>query len=131
MTLNRRTIFLGAALFSILVAAAAQAGDRVPFQAAAFRDAQEAGRPILVHIAATWCETCHAQEQVLNTLGKAPALGKLTTFVVDYDTQKDVMREFKASSRSTLIAFKGKTELGRLVGDTKKASIQALVQKVL
>ena len=50
---------------------------------------------------------------------------------IDFDTQKDVMRSFGATSRSTLIAFKGKTEVGRLVGDTKIAKIKALMAKGL
>ena len=33
--------------------------------------------------------------------------------------------------QSTLIAFKGKTETGRSVGDTKAASIEALINTTL
>ena len=41
------------------------------------------------------------------------------------------MRSFGAQSRSTLIVFKGKKEVGRLVGDTKETSIKALMAKAL
>jgi hypothetical protein len=44
---------------------------------------------------------------------------------------KPVVREFGAQMQSTLIVFKGATEQGRSVGDTKPASIAALLDKSL
>jgi len=38
---------------------------------------------------------------------------------------------FRAQSQSTLIAFRGKTETGRSVGDTGPSSIAALVKSTL
>lgn len=50
---------------------------------------------------------------------------------VDFDSQKDAVRSLKAQSQSTLIVFKGTTEVGRSVGDTNAASIEALLSKAL
>jgi thioredoxin 1 len=51
-------------------------------------------------------------------------------FRVNYDKQKDVMRQlFKARDRSTLIMFKGSKETGRLFGETDAKEIQALLDK--
>ena len=50
-------------------------------------------------------------------------------YTVDFDSQKDVMRTFSASERSTLIVFQGQKEVGRLVGDTSEAAIRALLEK--
>jgi len=50
---------------------------------------------------------------------------------VDFDTEKTVQAALKVTSRSTLIAFKGETELGRSVGDTNPDSIAALLAKPL
>ena len=52
-------------------------------------------------------------------------------FKVDFDTQKDDVRAFKATSQSTLIAFKGDAETARSVGDTNPASIATLVKSAL
>ncbi|CCE02732.1 putative Thioredoxin (H-type,TRX-H) (fragment) [Bradyrhizobium sp. STM 3809] len=41
------------------------------------------------------------------------------------------MKGFGAQMQSTLIVFKGTTETGRSVGDTKEASISALLDKSL
>ena len=129
MNIHRRSFIVGAAIASL--STYALAGDRIPYEAASFQAAQEAGKPIIVHIFATWCETCQAQAKVLNALQKEADFAAVTIFVVDYDAQKDVMRGFNATSRSTLIAFKGKAELGRLVGDTSSKSIRALLQKTV
>jgi thioredoxin 1 len=52
-------------------------------------------------------------------------------FVVDFDSQKDVVNFFGAQMQSTLIAFKGEHETGRSVGDTERSSIAALLNKTL
>ena len=104
----------------------------IPFFAKVdFEAAQNAGKSILLHIAAPWCETCQAQRAVFDKLEKDPTFNDYTIITIDFDTQKDVMRGFKANSRSTLIAFKGKTEVGRLVANTKMAAIKSLMTKGL
>jgi hypothetical protein len=52
-------------------------------------------------------------------------------FAVDFDSQKPVVRQFRAQSQSTLIAFRGKAETARSVGDTNPGSIAALVQSTV
>jgi hypothetical protein len=49
----------------------------------------------------------------------------------DFDSQKDLVQRFGAQKQSTLIAFKGDKEQGRSVGDSKRDSIAALLNKVL
>lgn len=134
--MKRRTFLNSLALAAIAfptVAAHAftNAFTKTAFDKTAFASAQAAGGPVLIHIFATWCETCAAQRAVLKKLESDPAFKAYTVFNVDFDAEKAVMRNFNAQSRSTLIVFKGKTEVGRLVGDTKEASIKALLKKAL
>lgn len=130
--MNRRhaLFFLASAAFA-LSPVPVQAKTDTAFEQNAFDAAQAADKPILLHVFATWCETCHAQRAVLDKLETDAAFGNYVVLAIDFDTQKDVMRSFGATSRSTLIAFKGKTEVGRLVGDTKLAKIKALMAKGL
>ena len=125
-------------LFLIVVAAAALASalpaaaeDWKPFDAAAFAEAQKAGKPILIDVFATWCPTCRAQNPILVQLTRDPKYKDMAVFKVDFDTQKDALRAFNAQSQSTLIVFNGETEKGRSVGDTDKESIAALLDKAL
>jgi len=107
------------------------ANTAVPFSAEAFKAAQAAGSPILVEIHADWCPTCKAQSPILDRLTAEPKFKDLKIFRVDFDAMKPVVKEFGAQMQSTLIVFKGATEQGRSVGDTKEASIAALLDKSL
>ena len=89
------------------------------------------GSPILVAIHASWCPTCKAQKPILSELLAEPKFKDLIYFVVDFDSQKDVVKFFGARMQSTLIAFKGPRETGRSVGDTERSSIAALLNKTI
>ncbi len=109
----------------------AQAFEAKKFDDAAFKAAQAAGSEILVHVTAPWCPTCVSQHKTLSEIGNKPDYAKLAVFNIDFDTQADAMKSFKANSQSTLIAFKGATETGRLVGATKADAIEGLLQSTM
>ena len=67
----------------------------------------------------------------MNSLYKQSRYGAITHIRVDFDTQKDVMKRFGATDRSTLIMFRGNKEVGRLYGVTGEKEIQALLDKGL
>lgn len=96
-----------------------------PFDRDAFRKAQETGAPILLHVYAPWCPVCRAQEPTVAMLEKE--YGGLKVFRVDYDGQKDVVKELGVTTQSTLIAYAGVTETGRSAGVTEPEKIRALV----
>lgn len=112
------------------VAASAQvfAADVKAYDEAAFKAAQEAGNAILVHVTAPWCPTCKAQEAAIDDVGKKPDYANVKVFRVDFDSQKPVWSAWKVNSQSTLIAFKGATETGRIVGQSKPDAVEALVK---
>jgi thiol-disulfide isomerase/thioredoxin len=128
---SRRVVLIGALAMTAAGSAPALAADPQAFDEKAFADAQKAGKPILVMITASWCPTCKAQQPILSDLTARPAFKDLAYFVVDFDDEKDVVRNFGARHQSTLIVFKGATEVGRSVGDTHRASIEALLDKAL
>ena len=67
----------------------------------------------------------------MDSLSKQARYRGVTHVRVDFDTQKDVMKRFGASDRSTLIMFRGKKEVGRLYGETGEKEIKALIDKGL
>ena len=109
----------------------ALAAEQQAFSKAAFEAAEAAGAPILVEVHASWCPTCKAQTPILNALTNDPKFKNLMYFVVDFDSQKNLVRRFGARVQSTLIAFKGDKEQGRSAGDTNRASIAALLNRTL
>lgn len=134
MILTRR-LLSGAMVAAALVIAglfsAASATTAVPFSAEAFKAAQAAGSPILVEIHADWCPTCKAQKPIIDKLTADPRFKDLKIFRVDFDAMKPEVKKFGAQMQSTLIVFKGSAEQGRSVGDTREASIEALLDKSL
>jgi thioredoxin-like negative regulator of GroEL len=111
--------------------APAWASTAVPYSAEAFKAAQASGSPILVEIHADWCPTCKAQAPILDKLTADPKFKGLKIFRVDFDAMKSVVKQFGVQTQSTLIVFKGPIEQGRSVGDTREASIAALLDKSL
>jgi thioredoxin 1 len=127
--INRRTLALLAIALPVAIGLPALAATK--FTAAGLADAQKSGKPVLVEITALWCPTCKAQKAVLGDLDKQARFKNFVRLEVDFDSQKDVVKALKANMQSTLIVYKGEREMGRLVGDTKKESIEALLAKAL
>jgi thioredoxin 1 len=129
--LSRRSVVLAAIAASAAFTTQASALEPKAFDTKAFAAAQQAGKPILVAVHASWCPTCKAQKPILSELLARPEFKDLAYFVVDFDSQKDAVKRFGARVQSTLIVFKGETEAGRSAGDTERSSISALLHKTL
>ncbi len=119
-----RSIFVATALF--LSVDAAQALEAQPYSQKAFDAAQAAGKPIVISIWAAWCPV---QDPILYSLIKKPGFDDVVVLEIEFDRQKDLVRQFGARMQSTLIAFHGKDERARSVGDTHEESIAALLTK--
>lgn len=115
------------AAFLLASTVASNAGEVVLYSDQAFEAAQSAGKPIVVHVTATWCPTCHAQIPIVRSLAEDPANPDLIVFNVDFDTQGDVLRQFGVRYQSTLIAFHGTVEKARSIGQTNPDDIAALI----
>jgi thiol-disulfide isomerase/thioredoxin len=129
--LSRRSILISALLTTAVTLTPAFALNQQPFDANQFADAQRTGRPILVAVHASWCTTCKAQTHILQQLTADPKFKNLAYFVIDFDSQKELVRRFNVQLQSTLIAFKGDKEEGRSVGDTNWVAIADLLNKTL
>ena len=105
----------------------AAALDRVPFDLESVRTAQANGDRFIIGAWATWCATCQAQIEVLNALEDDPRFADITIFHIDYDHQKPMMRLFHIGTRSQIVAFRGETELGRLISIVDPLEIEALM----
>ena len=118
-------------LLSLAFAAPAMAQPIQPFSSAALKAAQAKGQAVLVDAYASWCPPCRKQEPVLHALTTDPAFEKLLILRLDYDTQNAEKRELGIVQQSTLIAFDGNKETGRLVGVTDAEQIKALAKTAL
>ena len=82
-----------------------------------------------------WCSTCAAQERVLKALkAESPAYEEKMTFIdVDWDEygRSQIVQDLKIPRRSTLVVLRGDRELGRIVAQTGRAEIKALMDTAL
>ncbi|MGD9631882.1 MULTISPECIES: thioredoxin family protein [unclassified Afipia] len=119
----RTALFISILLLTPSVAA--QAGQ--PFDLKAFQQAQSTGKTILIDVAAPWCPTCRQQKPIVQEIEhERPSL---VVYEVDFDTSKDVLKRFRVQYQSTLVVFKGATEVGRSTGETDPARLRALIAK--
>ncbi len=126
--LSRRMIF--AAIACLATFGAADAAEKA-YSANAFAAAQKTGKGIIVHVYAPWCPTCKAQEPILQKIEADPKFKDVAAFRVDFDKQKEASKAMRATNQSTIIVFKGATEVGRSVGVTDASSIEALAAMAL
>ena len=125
-----RSIFTSWALaLSLAAVSGVAAAAELPFSEKAFALSQTENKPILVHVWASWCPTCKAQAPTLSAIEADPANKDLVVYKIDFDTQKDAVRDLGVRTQSTLIAFHGTAEKARSAGDTNPDSIKALAAK--
>jgi thioredoxin-like negative regulator of GroEL len=120
----------GFLLFAILMSIAVTAAER-PFDREAFEAAQRSGKPVLLSVHADWCTTCRAQEPLVAALLGQPKFSSFASFRVDFDKQKDVLRQFRVQHQSTLIVFKDGKEVSRSIALTDPAGIEQQLRKAL
>jgi thioredoxin 1 len=129
--MKRRDVLAAIVLSSALAFAPAASAMDQPYDQKAFEAAQAAGKPILIEVFAPWCPVCKAQAPILSRLKGEARFKNLTSFKIDFDSQKELLRKFNVQKQSTLIVFKGRQETGRSTGDTSAASIETLLGKAI
>jgi len=90
---------------------------------------------VFVDFKASWCSTCAAQGRAIEALkAENPAYEAQLSFLdVDWDQwgDSDIVRDMNIPRRSTLVVLQGAKELGRIVAQTGKAEIKALMDTAL
>lgn len=67
----------------------------------------------------------------MDRLSTDPRFAKVKIFRVDYDKQKDAMRQLKVTERATLIAYKGTKETKRSTGEVDPKGLEKIFEAAL
>src|SRR6185437_12870222 len=95
MNLNRRALLAGVAS-SFFAVSAAEAANKVQFDAAAFKAARDSGKPVVLQVAATWCGPCQRMKRTVSELVEKPEFKDVTIFEADYDANKEELQKLHA-----------------------------------
>ena len=85
----------------------------------------------LVMIEADWCSTCLEQKKVISKIMQQDKYKSIKLYSVNFDKQKNSLKNFNASMQSTLIGYKDGKEVERVTGETKLVPIQKILDKTL
>lgn len=111
------------------------AGETLAYREGLVRELLAKGEVVLIDFYTDWCTTCRAQGRAIRELrAENPAYDRAMKFVkVDWDVYSGakLSRDLGIQRRSTLVVMKGNQVLGRIVADTRKAQIKALLDRGL
>ena len=125
-----RRLFLAMLGAAALASSGARAFEIRPYDRGAAQSAIAAGKPVVLHVYASWCLQCHMQASILDGLKNDPVYRGVAFYRVDYDGQKDVVKALDCP-RSTLIAYRGGKEVARMSWGVTEASVLDVLKAVL
>ena len=132
--MNRRDFLIATAAVTLAMPLAAQAAARA-YTPDLLAAELAACKTVFVDFRASWCSTCAAQGRAIEALkAENPAYEAQLSFLdVDWDQwgDSDIVRDMNIPRRSTLVVLQGAKELGRIVAQTGKAEIKALMDTAL
>ena len=120
-------LFVGAMQLS----AAADTKGWTTYDAADFMMAQKKGKTIVVDVYADWCPTCRAQAPILNELRVEKQSSNVLFVKVNYDEEKDFLRQHRIPRQSTVLVFKGMEEIERSIAQTDRSALRGVVLSAL
>ena len=92
-----------------------------------FAEAQTAGKTILVDVYADWCPTCKKQHPILEELKSDDRVQDALFIRVDFDVHKEFLKDHRIPRQSTILIFKGKTEIDRSIAETDRDRLRNFV----
>jgi thiol-disulfide isomerase/thioredoxin len=93
--------------------------EKEPFTQERFNELREAGAIVLVDIFADWCPTCAKQQKLIQQYREENPDNEFHILEVDFDDNKQAVRELRAPRQSTVLLFKGNEQYWYSVAETR------------
>lgn len=89
-----------------------QAFALTPYTKEAYEKAQQNDEKILLYFHVDWCPNCVAMKKALTELEAAGEMNGFTTFIADFDKEKELAKYWSVKYQSTLVSQKGRKQTG-------------------
>lgn len=127
--INRSVSKMVVVVFLALLSQLSLGAGKQPFTQALFEQLQQDNKVVLVDIFADWCSTCAKQEKVIQSYIKKHPDRELHILQVDFDNQKEIVKQFRAPRQSTMLLYKGDEQFWYAVAETREDVITAELEK--
>ena len=112
----------------LLIQFPANAADKYTnFSLSSLEKAKAVGKTIVVNSYEPWCWSCGKQDKVL--LGAKEEFKDVVFLTYQQGKNKDIAEALNVSVRTTIVVFKGKKEVARIIGQTGKTEIYSAIKK--
>jgi len=118
-------------VFTFTLSLPAVALDKEPFSQGRFDALRAKGELVLVDVFADWCSTCAKQQDILQSYVDQHPEVDLHILEVNYDEDKDVVRQLRAPRQSTLLLYKGEKQHWYSVAETNKDVIFETINRAV
>mgnify|MGYP006272841235 CR=1 FL=1 len=115
----RNWLLLGLTCF----VSSAFAVDKEPYTPERLAELQAQGALVLVDVFADWCPTCARQQAVLDRYVEERPEVDLHVLEVDFDEDRQSVRDLRAPRQSTLLLFRGEQQYWYSVAETREEVI--------
>ena len=112
----------------LLIQFPANAADKYTnFSLSSLEKAKNTGKTVVVNSYEPWCWSCRKQDKVL--ISAKDEFKGVVFLTYQQGKHKDIAEALNISMRTTLVVFKGKKEVARIIGQTGKTEIYSAIKK--
>ena len=112
----------------LLIQFPANAADKYTnFSLSSLEKAKNSGKTVVVNSYEPWCWSCRKQDKVL--IGAKDEFKGVVFLTYQQGKHKDIAEALNISVRTTIVVFKGKKEVARIIGQTGKTEIYSAIKK--
>tara|TARA_Y100001936_G_scaffold234891_1_gene262514 strand:+ start:367 stop:738 length:372 start_codon:yes stop_codon:yes gene_type:complete len=112
----------------LLIQFPANAADKYTnFSLSSLEKAKASGKTVVVNSYEPWCWSCRKQDKVL--IGAKDEFKDVVFLTYQQGKHKNIAQALNISVRTTIVVFKGKKEVARIIGQTEKTEIYSAIKK--
>ena len=114
-------------LFIITCFSASAVEKKTNFSTEIFEKAKTDGKTIVINSYEKWCGTCGVQTKILDQAEKE--FKDIIFLSYEQSKNKDIAKKLGIKHWTTIVVYKGKNEVFRIIGQTNKEKIYSAIKK--